>query len=348
MSTRPWLILVGGFLGAGKSSLLLAAGARLRERGMRVALLTNDQADGLVDTRTARQAGYAAGEVAGACFCCSYSKFVETAAALAAQGAEVILAEPVGSCTDIAATVLKPLLADHARLFHLAPYTVLVDAEQFRAMHAADAGAELAWLYAQQLAEADLLVQSKCDAAAGGLDDVPLVHRLSARTGLGVEEWIELVLSGNVAPASHVLPKLDYARYARAEALMAWLNLSATLTPDEPAGPAQIVGPLFDELDARLSAGGMALAHMKAWAESPQAWLRLSLTQSGAEPVVEGDLLAAPVRELRVTLNLRAQGDAAEMERIVRAVLADSPARTAIDRLQCFQPAPPRPERLMR
>jgi len=194
--------------------------------------------------------------VAGACFCCSYSKFVETAAALAAQGAEVILAEPVGSCTDIAATVLKPLLADHARLFHLAPYTVLVDAEQFRAMHAADAGAELAWLYAQQLAEADLLVQSKCDAAAGGLDDVPLVHRLSARTGLGVEEWIELVLSGNVAPASHVLPKLDYARYARAEALMAWLNLSATLTPDEPAGPAQIVGPLFDELDARLSAGG--------------------------------------------------------------------------------------------
>src|SRR5208337_5496174 len=51
----PWLIPVGGFLGAGKTSLLIAAGGRLRERGHKVAILTNDQAAGLVDTAAARR-----------------------------------------------------------------------------------------------------------------------------------------------------------------------------------------------------------------------------------------------------------------------------------------------------
>ena len=84
---KPWLIPVGGFLGSGKTSLLLAAGQRLRARGVKVAILTNDQAAGLVDTVTARNQDFDAGEVAGACFCCAFTKFVDAAAELAGRGA---------------------------------------------------------------------------------------------------------------------------------------------------------------------------------------------------------------------------------------------------------------------
>jgi len=62
---RPTLVLVGGFLGAGKTTLLLRAARLLHDRGMRAAIITNDQGGALVDTRMAAAAGFDAGEIAG-------------------------------------------------------------------------------------------------------------------------------------------------------------------------------------------------------------------------------------------------------------------------------------------
>jgi len=45
---RPWIVIVGGFLGAGKTTLLLAAAELLRKRGMRPAVILNDQSADLV------------------------------------------------------------------------------------------------------------------------------------------------------------------------------------------------------------------------------------------------------------------------------------------------------------
>ena len=44
------LVIVGGFLGAGKTTLLWQAARRLTAKGLRVGLITNDQAPDLVDT----------------------------------------------------------------------------------------------------------------------------------------------------------------------------------------------------------------------------------------------------------------------------------------------------------
>lgn len=44
------LILVGGFLGAGKTTLLWETAVRLMNKGLRVGLITNDQAPELVDS----------------------------------------------------------------------------------------------------------------------------------------------------------------------------------------------------------------------------------------------------------------------------------------------------------
>jgi hypothetical protein len=342
---KPWLVPVGGFLGSGKTSLLLAAGQRLRDRGVRVAILTNDQAEGLVDTVTARQQQFDAGEVAGACFCCAFTKFVDAAAELAARGAEVILAEPVGSCTDIAATVLGPLTQDFAHLFRLAPYTVLIDASQYRFLHAPEAEREVAWLHGRQIAEADILAFSKCDLS----EPLPDLHapalRLSARSGAGLDAWLDEVLSGRTAPGTRLLGDLDYGRYARAEALLAWLNATVLLRTKRPLSPAELLGPLVDDLDARLTSHGVSIAHLKTWIESAHSWLRVSLTRNGQEPAVEGDRLAAAARDYRLVVNLRALGEPDDLRACVERALTALPAAAAIERMDCFRPLPPQPER---
>ena len=341
----PWLIPVGGFLGSGKSSLLLEAGGRLRARGVKVGILTNDQADGLVDTVTARHADFDTAEVAGACFCCGFTKFVDSAADLASRGAEVILAEPVGSCTDIAATVLAPLLQDFAHLFRLAPYTVLVDAAQYESVRAPQANAEVAWLYGRQIAEADVLAVSKCDLGALLPELNAPALQLSARSGAGIDAWLEEVLSGRTAPGTRLLGDLDYGRYARAEALLAWLNASVVLRTKKPLSPAQLLGPLVEDLDARLTRQGVNIAHLKTWIESPDAWLRVSMTRNGQDPVVEGDRLAGSAREYRVVLNLRALGDPDTLRDCVERALNALSAEVTIERIDCFRPLPPKPER---
>ena len=78
----PTLILTGGFLGAGKTTLLLRAARLLQQRGMRGAIITNDQGGSLVDTRVATAAGFDAGEIAGACFCCRFGDFIGAAESL--------------------------------------------------------------------------------------------------------------------------------------------------------------------------------------------------------------------------------------------------------------------------
>jgi len=336
---------VGGFLGAGKTSLLIAAGGRLRERGHKVAILTNDQAAGLVDTAAARRMDFDADEVAGACFCCAFTRFVESAAALAERGAEIILAEPVGSCMDIAATVLRPLQQEYAHLFRLAPLTVLVDAAQYSALHDAGANAEVAWLYRQQIAEADIVALSKCDLDAPAPELGAPALTLSARTGQGIDEWLKQVLSGRTAPGTRLLGHIDYGRYAQAEAELAWLNAAARVRARSALAPAQLAGPLMEDLEARLTRQGARIAHFKTWIESAQSWIRVSLTANGQEPGVEGDRLAPAAREFRVILNLRAQGEPDGLSEAVREAFGALPAEVSIESMESFRPSPPRPER---
>jgi len=44
-------------------------------------------------------------------------------------------------------------------------------------------------------------------------------------TGEGVREWLDEILFGSLEPGRTTLD-IDYAHYARAEAALAWLNLS--------------------------------------------------------------------------------------------------------------------------
>ena len=74
---RAHYIMVGGFLGAGKTTAILKLAEHLRKQGHTIGLITNDQGTGLVDTAMARAGEFPVEEIAGGCFCCRFDSLVE-------------------------------------------------------------------------------------------------------------------------------------------------------------------------------------------------------------------------------------------------------------------------------
>ncbi len=342
--TAPWVVVVGGFLGAGKTTLLLAAAKELERRGMRSAIVLNDQSEGLVDTQYAAHRGIPSEEVTGGCFCCRFSDLLQTMERLRTHAPHVIFAEPVGSCTDISATILHPL-HEYRQSYRLAPFTVLVDPKNAQALLRDDANSDLSFLFRKQLEEADLICFTKMDLTPSVPDIGGRSFRqISAKTGVGVAAWLDEVLSGTV-PAGSQLLEIDYQRYAQAEAALAWLNLQVEILPRVALAPAVILGPLLDRLDSRLSAAGISIVHLKAIIHSETGSLKAAMCANGMEPAIEGDLAASPAHNHQLLLNLRCVGESGQVKKIVEDCLGHTDAELIDLNIRCFHPAPPTPER---
>jgi Ni2+-binding GTPase involved in maturation of urease and hydrogenase len=341
---RPWIVIVGGFLGAGKTSLILAAAELLKQRGLRCAAILNDQGEELVDRRHAERQGLLAREVAGGCFCCRLSSLVAAIEELRTWSPDVIFAEPVGSCTDISATVFAPLREEFDR-YRLAPFTVLVDPSRAAALLASGADPDLAFLFEKQLQEADLVCLTKGDLHPQITALPGIVTRLiSAKTGEGVEAWLSEILTGGHMAGRTIL-EIDYARYAQAEAALAWLNLSFVLESSSAITPAQAVGPFMDRLDISLADADIAVVHLKIFASSANGWIKAAICGHGQELRLEGHLDASAAIRHELLVNLRAKGNPARVRQIVQHELDQLPGEVQEARLECFSPAAPQPER---
>jgi hypothetical protein len=309
---KPLLAVVGGFLGAGKTTLILKAARILQARGVRVAAVLNDQGDDLVDTELVRRGGVHADQVGGGCFCCRLPDLLDAMERLSAHAPEVIFAEAVGSCADIAATVLRPLLRDYPGGYRIAPLTVLV--------HEQPEEPDLRFLFDAQVAEADLVIHRDSD----------------------VSRWLEQLTDGGIAAGAATIA-LDYGRYARAEAALGWLNARAAVRPRPPCSPAMIVGPLVDEIRDALTSAGIRIVHLKVIGKCESGYVKAALTGNDREPVVEGTLDASPAADHELLLNLRALGEPAAMREIVCRALAALPVDGST--VQAFRPAAPAPYR---
>jgi Ni2+-binding GTPase involved in maturation of urease and hydrogenase len=336
----PWLIPVGGFLGAGKTALILAAARILAARGLKCAAIMNDQGGDLVDSAYVESQGVKASEVTGGCFCCRFSDLINVAEQLRALNPDVIFAEPVGSCTDLSATILQPLKREFGDVYRLAPLTVVIDPAR-----AADVDdPNIGFLFERQLAEADLVVFNKCDLHSQFPDlRVAEVRYVSALSGEGVAAWLDEILAGSLPVGGKVL-EIDYQQYARAEAALGWLNWRATLHLSPALSPAALVGPWLDLLQQSLSSAGACIAHLKVFDQTPNTYLKAAVTSNTGEPQVEGDLTASPEVEHALRLNLRAVMDAAALRELFSIALRSLPGTRSDERLQCFSPAPPQPE----
>ena len=353
--------MVGGFLGAGKTTAVAALATRLVRDGLRVGLITNDQGSELVDTAMLRARGFSTEEISGGCFCCRFNSLVDAASRLdVASRPDAFVAEPVGSCTDLVATVSYPLRRIYGDRFRIAPLSVLVDpvrAEQvFGLVPARRFSDKVLYIWRKQAEEADLLVITKKDLLDEGrlerlrarlAEEFPgkEILAVSARTGDGLDAWFGRLLDGEASlrPAMEI----DYDTYAEGEALLGWLNATVQV-----AGPAFDANVLLRNLadDVRNRLGGAEIAHLKM-TFNPDEGLgdiaAVSLVRSDYVPEL-GLVLDGPAESGQVILNLRAEAAPEALRAAVDAAVAAipglAPGLTArLDHVEQFRPGRPTP-----
>ncbi len=337
------LLVVGGFLGAGKTTALLRLSQLFHDEGRRVALITNDQADNLVDTASLRVRGLRVEEVAGACFCCKFDDLAQKAELLVAQERpDVLLAEPVGSCTDLAATVIAPFRRIYAGRIDVAPYSVLVDPARARQL-VLERGfggfsAKVAYIFLKQLEEADVICVSKADLLAGEARATLLdalarefpkaaVLATSSVTGEGFARWRELLGSG-AAAGTHIVD-VDYDTYAEGEAELGWLNMALRLDAEAPFEADALATALVAALAGRLAARGAQVAHLKLLIEADG---RTSVANAvgGASGTRLSVASGARTRRAQLIVNARVAIDPQALRALADAVLVAELARVGV------------------
>jgi Ni2+-binding GTPase involved in maturation of urease and hydrogenase len=270
-------IMVGGFLGAGKTTTIARLAREYQQRGLKVGIVTNDQATDLVDTHMLRSQGFDVGEVAGSCFCCNFNELTKTTDNLQINGRpDVILAEPVGSCTDLVATVVQPLSQLFGDQFDIAPYGVILKPSHGRRILRGDPQSgfspKAGYIFKKQLEEADFIVINRTDEltrdelseltslVAVEAPDVPVL-RVSARTGEGFVALLELL--DQRGDFGRRILELDYDIYAAGEAELGWLNMSLTATAEKPFSLDDLLLGIVNHLRQSLADAGAETAHLK-------------------------------------------------------------------------------------
>lgn len=357
---RTIIACVGGFLGAGKTTALQAAAVELGRRGKVAVVITNDQGSKLVDTEVMHRNGVASAEITGGCFCCKFDDLVATMVQIVGQQCpDIILAEAVGSCTDLSATVYQPLRKYHPGIFTLAPLSVFVEPNRIRAMRAAASGSfpdSVRYLFGKQLAEADLIVLSKLDTIDANerneiadwlqeaIGNVP-VHAISARSNAGISAWVDQLLAGGLAGSR--LLDIDYDIYAMAEASLGWLNATVELGAAHVFSPRGFAEASLRQVQQGASAAGMAIAHLKAMVASGTTSDRIALTDDCAEPEWSGEADFDLARQASLVINARLRADPDELAQLIRRALDASAVafglKMTIQHIECFSPSRPTP-----
>jgi Ni2+-binding GTPase involved in maturation of urease and hydrogenase len=356
---RLRFVLIGGFLGAGKTTTVARLAQHYHQRGLQVGIVTNDQAADLVDTQNLRNQGHAVEEVAGACFCCRFDDLVERMGRLEeANRPDVILAEPVGSCTDLVATIVQPMRDLYGSRFDIAPYAVLFKPSHglkiLRGEPAGGFSPKAAYIFEKQLEEADAIVLNRLDElnpeqieeltqlVRQRFPGTPLVP-LSAKTGQGFEGLTHL-LDQEGAFGRKIL-QIDYDTYAEGEAELGWLNAGYRLESETLMDLDQLLLGVVVGIQSALGTQA-EVAHLKAIGLSEGLFGVANLVASGMEPE-----LSLPSREqtsvLDLIVNARVAIAPEELEAIVRATVpavASAHAATAHPvSMQSFRPGRPVP-----
>lgn len=358
--TQVLIACVGGFLGAGKTTALASAARELVSRGLKVGIITNDQGEQLVDTRVMRALGFPTEEITGGCFCCKFNELVEHVDRILDHGRpDIILAEAVGSCTDLSATVYQPLRKYYASRFDLAPLSILVEPARIQAFCGYSESSfpeTVEYLFKKQLAEADLIVLNKIDlvdrterqslhkALKATVGEIPS-HEMSALTGDGVAGWVDRLLDGRTA-GTRIL-EIDYNSYAEAEASLGWLNATVEFTSANSFSPQEAGKTLLERIHTRCLGENAAIAHLKILIATTEGSDRIALTESRGEAQWSEGRKFAPVSEASVIVNARVCLAPEKLKQIVEESVAeaakDLQVKSSVQDIESFSPSPPRP-----
>lgn len=352
------LMMFGGFLGAGKTTSIARLAKECQQQGKRVAIITNDHASELVDTHRLRSEGLLVGEMPGGCFCGSVDVFLDALQQVSVdERPDMVFIEPIGSCIDLTATVIRPLLQHLGDQIEIAPYCVILKPSHglkiLKRQAKSGFSPQAEYIFLKQLEEADCLVLNRIDQLTDGeadeLEDLLQSHcpsvpvlRASATTGQGFDVIQEVLNQQGRFGQRRV--DVDYGQYAAGEAALAWLNGTFRVKASVPFNVDDLLLDCLMLLKAAFSEFEAETAHVKV--------IGLGQDSCGAANLVASD---SPVEvtlkakhattSMRLIVNARVAIEPAKLSDCLNRALNELANRYGIaigDRfVQCFQPGQP-------
>jgi G3E family GTPase len=353
------LHLVSGFLGSGKTTAIIMAARLLMSRGKIVGVITNDQGKYLVDTAFFKLDDIPTVEVTGGCFCCNYDNLDARLNQLIEMAhPDVIFAESVGSCADLVATVVKPLM--RLRPEGLPPQSLSVFTD-IRLLQLRLEGEELpfsdnvTYIFDKQIEEAGLLVINKKDLVSD-LEADEILNlartRFPRKTILSqnslvlgdISTWLAM-LETNQFPTDEPDFEIDYQRYGDGEAQLAWLDGIIQLSVPETQGK-EAIQKLVEAILLVIKQNNAPIGHLKFLIKGPTGEIKLSfptIEDIGWKeniPLLDGDRFA-------VLINARVEMDAYRLQDQIQEALQelrkDVGVRISVADLDYFHPGFPSP-----
>ncbi len=271
-----------GFLGAGKTSAMMALTNWYTAHFGASAMISNDLGEGvtLADHRFAALSGVRSAEITGECICFCRDVLTARLEAFFDGGCELVLSDIPGFGVGALEHVYHRLVKEGLKGFGLAPFTVLVEPE--KALLLRDGGGDdMAQILRAQLMEADLIVLNKRDllteagtaaltAYLAGEFPAAQVLAISARTGDGLDA-LSVALREGAASLRH--PAIDYGGRALQSAMGRlseyYLQYRAVVCCDDFDGTAYLEDIARRVRSAVLDAGA-EIPHLKLLAWTPE------------------------------------------------------------------------------
>ena len=235
---RIRFMVVSGFLGAGKTTTMIALGEHMDKNHGHVGLIANDLGANLVDTNLTQTSGCTVEEIASGCICYQMDNTIDKIRRLKDRDGCVFVMSDIPGCGVGALDHTYHRLADDcADWITLSPFMVVVDPERLRMLlpEKADINLpeELVYLMKLQLEEADLVVLNKTDLLSEeeiardvafleeACPDVP-VMAISALEKTGIPELADY-LTTHVSALKNFSVR-DDEKFAEAETKLTWYN----------------------------------------------------------------------------------------------------------------------------
>jgi len=359
MSNPIEFIMIGGFLGAGKTTLIARLAKKLQADGKHVCVVTNDQAAGLVDTELLKSQGLEVNEVAGSCFCCNFDGLTDAMTEFETRRRpDVILAEPVGSCTDLIATIAMPMMEHLGGKFIHRPYAVVLKPNHGKKILSGAGGGfseKAEYIFRKQLEESELILINRIDELSTDDVDTLTAHLneqypgrrilgVSARTGENMDA-LYTALQDEAIPR-HTTMDVDYDIYADGEAELGWLNATVNFHSDSPISLDQLATGLVEHLRSSLARIDAEPGHLKVLCSSNNDVSVANLIDSDSPTMlsVSGGTSHTNVKALiNARVRLAPEELTSQVNHAIEDVATQFQATADVTQLESFRPGRPVP-----
>ncbi len=199
------VVQIAGYLGSGKTTLIIAVGRILSAEGVRVAILVNEIGEIPVDGKVIQDYGLQVKDIGGGCICCQVLGNLNRTLKLLSEGPnpDIVIIEPTGMAVPNSIMETVKLLK-----YDAGPTIVLFDTTRSEKLLSY---ATLKRLVCTQLKDADIIALSKVDKvpaeiiegvqnAVSTIKPAAEIIRLSAHRGEGVSRIVKAIKEDNHKP----------------------------------------------------------------------------------------------------------------------------------------------------